>query len=204
MDLAELRNLFRIKSGDTQQPYLWLDDEVDDYINQAEREAADRAQLIYDDSGTATVIDVVAGTSRYEIDAEVVRLDYAELDDRPLTIIDKREVGPRAIFVVPNDGGVELNFVPEADGTLRLGMYRLPIEPMIEDDDVPEVRAKHHAKMIDWALHLGYLKTDSDTFDQGKADRHEAEFIKSFGQRVDANVRRKQQERRRHTTRCVW
>lgn len=210
MTLAELRSLFRLKAGDTAQPYLWADAEVDAYLNEAENEAAERASLIYDDTSATSLIAVVAGTKRYALTADVVRLDYAELTTPPateplaLSIIDRREYGARALYLISDNTAIEFNFTPEAAATLRLGMYRLPAEPMVLVTDVPEIRAKHHAKLIDWALHLAYLKTDSDGFDQGKADRHESEFIANFGQRVDANVQRKQRERKRHTTRCVW
>ncbi len=210
MTLAELRSLFRLKAGDTAQPYLWEDAEVDSFLNEAENEAAERASLIYDDTSATSLIAVVAGTKRYALTANVVRLDYAELTIPPATepigiaIIDRREAGPRSLFLVPDATAIEFNFTPEAAGTLRLGMYRLPATPMTLVTDVPEIKARHHAKLLDWALHLAYLKTDSDAFDQGKADRHESEFIANFGQRIDANVKRKQRERRRHTTRCVW
>jgi hypothetical protein len=210
MTLAELRSLFRLKADDTRMPYLWADDEVDAYLNAAESEAAERASLIYDDTSDDTAITVVAGTKRYALATSIVRLDYAELTTPPATepvqiaIIDRREAGPRSLFLIPDATAIEFNFEPEAAGTLRLGQYRLPLAAMAADTDTPEIPARHHHKMLDWALHLAYMKTDSDAFDQAKADRHEAEFIANFGQRIDANVQRKQRERKRHTTRCAW
>lgn len=210
MTLAELRAAFRLQAEDTATPYLWSDVEVDRYLNAAESEAAERASLIYDDTSATSLISVVAGTKRYALTADVVRLDYAELTTPPATepldvsIIDRREQAGRALFMVPDGAAIELNFEPQADGTLRLGMYRLPAAPMELVADTPEISPRHHLKMLDWALHLAYLKTDADSFDQAKADRHEAEFIANFGQRIDANVKHKQRERRRHTTRCVW
>lgn len=210
MTLAELRSLFRLKAGDTATPYLWADTEVDGFLNEAENEAAERASLIYDDTSATSLIAVVAGTKRYALTANVVRLDYAELTTPPATeplevsIIDRRESAGRALFLIPDASAIELNFIPQAAGTLRLGMYRLPAVPMTQGTHTPEIKSRHHAKLLDWALHLAYLKTDSDSFDQSKADRHEAEFIANFGQRIDANVKRKQRERRRHVTRCVW
>lgn len=210
MTLAELRSLFRLKAGDTVSPYLWSDAEIDSYLNESEIESAERAGLIYDDTSATSLIAVVAGTKRYALAANVVRLDYAELTTPPATepievsIIDRREQAGRALFLVPDGAAIEFNFEPQANGTLRLGMFRLPAAEMVLGTDAPEIASKHHRKLIDWALHLAYLKTDSDGFDQGKADRHESEFIANFGQRIDANVKRKQRERRRHITRCVW
>ena len=210
MTLASLRALFRAKASDTVTPYLWADSEVNAYLNAAQNEAAERASLIYDDSSAAASIATVIGTKRYTIAADVIRLDYAEITEpqnteaQPLAIADRREIGPRALFVIPGTNNIELNFTPAVVGTIHLGMYRMPAAAMSLDTDVPEIAARHHEKMVDWALRLAYLEPDADTFDQGKADRHEAEFIANFGMRLDANVKRKQRERRRHTTRCVW
>ncbi|MFZ2981878.1 MAG: hypothetical protein WA085_12665 [Sphingobium sp.] len=210
MTLLELRTLFRLRAGDTAAPYLWADAEIDGYLNDAENEAAERASLIYDDSSAATSIATVIGTKRYTVAADMIRLDYAELTDppsteaQPLAIADRREYGPRAIFLIPDSNDIELNFIPAIVGALHIGMYRMPLAAMALDADVPEIAAKHHRKLIDWALHLAYLKQDADAFDQTKADRHEAEFIANFGQRIDANVKRKQRERRRHVVRCNW
>lgn len=205
MILGELRSLFRLRAVDTVAPYLWQDAEIDAYLADAENEAAERASLIYDDTSAATMIAVVAGTTRYALDPSILRIDFAVLDaTRPLAILDRRETSQRGLYLIPDSTSLELNFDPQADGTLQLGVYRLPLNPMSLESDSPEIHQKYHAKLIDWALHLGYLKPDADAFDQTKAERHEAKFISSFGQSVDANVKRKQRERRRHTTRCVW
>lgn len=59
MNLLELRNAARIRLEDTiGPPFLWEDDELDTYINQAEREAAERAKLIEDDALPSTPLAV--------------------------------------------------------------------------------------------------------------------------------------------------
>ena len=205
MNLGELRSLFRLRAADTAAPYLWSDDEIDAYLNEAENEAAERAGLIYDDTSTATVINVVAGITRYALDPSILRIDLAVLDaTSPLAILDRMESSPRGVYLIPDSTSLELNFEPQAAGTLQLGVYRLPLNPMSLDYDTPEIHQKYHSKLLDWVLHMAYLKPDADAFDQTKADRHEAKFIASFGQSVDANVQRKQRERRRHVVRCNW
>lgn len=205
MNLGDLRSLFRLRAADSVAPYLWSDDEIDDHLRESENEAAERASLIYDDTSPETVVAVVAGTTRYALDPSILRIDLAVLDNTsPLAVLDRRERSPRGLFLIPDSTSLELNFEPQAAGTLQLGVYRLPLNPMSLDTDTPEIHRKYHSKLLDWALHLAYLKPDADAFDQSKADRHEAKFIANFGQRVDANVQRKQRERRRHVVRCNW
>lgn len=194
-----------MRADDAKAPYLWSDSEVDAYLNEAEAEAAERASLIYDDTTVAvTRIAVVAGTKRYALDPSITRIDYAKLGDEDMTVVDQREYKPRGFFLLPNSTHLELNFDPQAAETMTLGVYRRPLTLLTSDTDTPEIPATHHFKLLDWALHLAYLKPDADAFDQTKADRHEGLFIANFGQRADANVRRKQQERRRHVVRCNW
>lgn len=205
MTLLELRSLFRLRADDTRAPYLWSDAEVDDYLNEAETEAAERASLIYDDTtAEVTQIAVVVGTKRYALHPSITRIDHAKLGDDEIYVVDRSEYAPRGFFLLPNATHLELNFDPQADEMLTLGVYRRPLTRIEADTDIPEIGEAHHSRMIHWALHLAYLKPDADAFDQTKADRHEAEFIASFGQRIDANVKRKQQERRRHVVRCKW
>lgn len=205
MTLLELRTLFRSRSKDTIAPYLWADDAIDHFLNEAESEAAERASLIYDDTTAAvTQIAVVAGTKRYALHSSITRIDYAKLGDNPVYVVDQNEYSPRGFFMLPNSTHLEFNFEPQAAETLTLGVYRQPLVRLSLDTDVPEIPEIHHPRLIDWALHLAYLEPDTDTFDQTRADRHEARFIENFGQRTDANVARKQRERRAHVVRCNW
>ena len=58
MNLSELRAKVRLRLRDTAKPYLVSDDEIDDSLNEAEREAAFRALLIRDKTSALTQINI--------------------------------------------------------------------------------------------------------------------------------------------------
>ena len=72
------------------------------------------------------------------------------------------------------------------DDTLTLHCYRLPLNDMVDDDDEPEISARHHDRMIDYAVSLCYLIPDSDGYDPGAAAKYEARFTQSFGEKKSA------------------
>lgn len=93
---------------------------------------------------------------------------------------------------IHNDlASITLIRIPVADDVLRLQVTRLPLCPMKNSQDEPEIAARYHFRMLDWALRCAYLKQDSETFDPKKGQRYEDSFTLAFGQRPDANVQRK-------------
>src|SRR5690606_21329052 len=89
----------------------------------------------------------------------------------------------------------------EAGGQLLLEVDRYPLTPMrlATDNDegnlTPEIAPRHHDGLVHWALFVAYSTRDMEGAAPQRAAQHEAEFIKRFGIREDANVMRK---KRRH------
>lgn len=210
MDTAALIVAYRTRTDDLVEPYLWSDTEVVQYLNAAENEAADRALLI-EDKTTPDVVEITieAGVSSYDLHPSILRIDRAKLDGEttPLRRTTFEALDKSAGWEA--DTGTPLRFVddeqtlvvhpkPTAAGTLRLWVRRLPIAPLTTADKKrsPEIHARHHDRMLDWALRCGYLKHDSDAYNEQLADKLEASFTRSFGVRRDANVQRKQREGR--------
>lgn len=210
MTLEELIDAFRDRSGDTVTPPLWSDDEVTLFLNEAQNEACERARLILDTTSPEVCeLYVSAGTSGYDLDPRVLEIRRAKLDlaTRPLveTSIEELDAqmpgwesktGTPTHFFQTSETGLTLVPKPLAADTLRLRVIRLPLQPMADDSDEPEIAAKHHYRMLDWALRCAYLKQDSEALDKQKAADHEAMFAASFGVRPDANVQRKRRDRR--------
>jgi hypothetical protein len=87
MTLDDQIQACRSLNGDTAAPFLWSDEEWTLYLNEAQREAAERGQLILDVSTPAVVeINVVAGTRTYPLHPSIIKIKRAKLDlgDRPL------------------------------------------------------------------------------------------------------------------------
>lgn len=86
--------------------------------------------------------------------------------------------------------------IPVVNDTLNLTLYRLPLGPLSTDQgNVPEIPYRLHIRLVDWMMARAYRKQDAETRDEAKADRYEAAFAQTFGERIDANARRKQEAR---------
>ena len=76
----------------------------------------------------------------------------------------------------------------------------MPLTQMVQDDDIPEIHAAHHEKLIQWPLHRAFGIPDSEAFDPARSAKAEAEFTAYFGPMPDADMRRITREDTDHTT----
>lgn len=218
MDLSALIARFRTLSGDHGVPALWPDSEVIGFLNEAEREAAERARLLYDKATPEVVtIELLPDQREYRLHPAVFDVEAIGLirpgGDRgwPVCRADEADMrwslqnrpnlsGWAKYFYVygePSGDGalgkfLVLDRVPgEAGGRLQLEVYRYPLQDMEDGDDEPEIGPRHHDALVHWALHVAYMTRDMEGSAAQRAAVHEAEFAKRFGLRDDANVMRK-------------
>ena len=83
---------------------------------------------------------------------------------------------------------------PSTAGTLYLEGYRLPLKPLVNDTDKPEINQAHHRNLVHWALHRAFSKPDSETIDPQRAATAEAAFTRYFGIAPDSDMRRQTRE----------
>jgi hypothetical protein len=123
MNLLDLRGAARIRLEDTVgPPYLWDDNEIDSYINQAEREACERALLIEDDTPPSVPVAVTGIT-------QAGGLATATIPTHPFTpgqVVHFAGVSPAAYggdfrVSVPDPDHV-CYFVPAATPPLAIGL----------------------------------------------------------------------------------
>jgi len=222
MNLETLRAQFRIDADDVSTPPLWSDEEVDYWFNEAEEEAAQRANLLYEaDNTTVCQIAVTAGTRTYPLDPRVIDIAHARFvptadttnvvvlghtDRLELDRLDprwrERTETPRSL--VQDDTTVTLVPRPDADGVLHIECHRLPLEPMVADADTPEISAAHHRYLVHWVLHRAFSKPDSETIDPERAGKAEKQFEARFGRRLDADMRRSYRADRPHHNISHW
>jgi hypothetical protein len=100
-------------------------------------------------------------------------------------------------------GEVRLWPTPSVAGTLQLAVYRLPLSPMEADEDTPEIDEQHHDGLVDWMVYKAYQTKDGEQGDRERSQDALALFEARFGPRDSADVRRRQNERRRVTTRPI-
>lgn len=222
MDLAAIRTASRQRLDDVVGPkYLWSDEELNEFINEAVNEACIRARLNTDSSSGAAKISVIAGTAAYSLHESVLFVERAYLDTSAVALgktsfheLDgayntwPTETGTPTNYVQDmdhaSDAGtlenqITLYPIPEVSETLSLTIYRLPLEAMSSDGDEPEIPPHLHVNLVDWVCHRAYMKGDADTLDTGKALVFERRFEKYFGPRPSARLvewRRKQRPKR--------
>ncbi len=115
----------------------------------------------------------------------------------------EQRTGTPAMALLDREGAQwKLTLVPKpvVDDTLRLQVFRQPLAPMAADDDTPEIPTRLHIRLVDWMMYRAYSKEDAETFNRTKAMEAEALFTRAFGERIDANARRKQDDRAPCTT----
>lgn len=211
MNVADFIELFRRETGDTEEAYLWSDEEIVGYLNESANDAAERALLI-EDSTTADCCEItlVPGTSTYELHDSVIRVKRASLAGKPMhasSIEAMDETGaswetmaglPHTFIV--NGQNTSIRFVPAPTeaGTVNLIVYRRPLEPLTVDNDTaePEFKSIYHRRLLDGLLMHAYRKHDADAKNENLAAEHEGRFARAFGVRPDANVQRKRADRR--------
>ena len=206
MTLEDLIHRFRVLSLDNVTPPFWADEDVIDWLNEAQNEACIRARLIREDELEAVCsIALTPGTHTYALNPlvyEIISLwiKPASGRKRPVKLrsrewldhhlLEWRDCPWPAEIAIQDDTTVRIVGAVEAGDTLELECYRLPRRPMASGTDRPEIHTMHHAHLVQWALHRAFGVPDADSFDANRSDRAEAEFTKYFGLRPDADMRR--------------
>lgn len=216
MTLADLIRRFRVLAEDKVKPYLWSDEDITDWLNDAQAQAAVRGRLLVEDANPAICeVAVVAGRHTYKLHPtvyELVRTGFrpAAAGGRPCKFsLKSREWldanypewrdaddwqytrdGQR--YLVQNDTSVRIVPIPGEDGMLTIEAYRLPLKKLTADNDTasPEIHTAHHEHLIQWALHRAFGIPDSEVYDPVRAEKAERAFTAYFGPLPDSDMRR--------------
>lgn len=210
MNLAALIRRVRIAADDIKAPYLWRTEDIIDWLNDGQTEAAIRGRLLRATPQTHSDMCEVqfgVGVSDAELDQSLVEISHqywkpsGEGIASPLLLVSREWLDgkcqdwrtlaqeDRPTYLVRDANLLRLVPAPSIAGSVMLEGYRVPIAEMENDEDEPEIAAAHHIHLVNWALHKGYSIPDADTFDPGRADRVEAEFTRYFGARPDSDLR---------------
>lgn len=210
---------FRETVDDCREPHFWSDEVIVSYLNEAVQEACERAKLIED---RAVALVTEPDQSTYVLPASTLQVKRCFLRGRQVFETsfedldcewpgwETRAGHPRHFVFEPATGAlpprIRLVATPNTTDAIALTIYRGPLKPLSTDrlNEVPEIPVRFHTRLLDWVYHRAYLKQDSEVFNPDKAAVSLALFERSFGARPDANVQRKQREKRSHTVRMVW
>jgi len=213
MNLEGLIRRFRVQTRDRQEPYLFSDEEVTDWLNDAQDQACIRGRLIREDVAEEVVeIPLTVGTTTYMLHESVYEIITARIlwddinkdDIKALKLVSRewlnrympkwREDTKPAEYFIQDDTKIRIVGTFPADSWVQLECYRMPLFPMQGDADEPEIHKAHHEHLIDWALHEAYSIPDTETYDPEKARRAEADFTAYFGPLPDSDMRRMTRE----------
>ena len=201
-----LRRRVRLLGHDTVRPYLWQDEDIDDWLNEAQHEAAIRARLLRATPASHPALceyPLAAGEAAITVPDQLYEISHQEWaagsERRPLKLVSREWMdttlpGWRGMpaaepdYLVQDRQQIEVVPPPIVAGAVLIEGYRLP-EPMESDEDEPRIPLAHHIHLVQWALHVGYSIPDAETFNPGKAQAAESEFGRYFGARPDADLR---------------
>lgn len=219
MRVSELIQAFRVTVKDDAEPHFWSSETIVGFLNEAVQEACERALLIEDRSISLTT---VPGQSTYALPVSaflVKRVIFRgrPIDETSVEALDCEAAGwesragqPRCFVFEPESGAraPQLRLVPTPTSTDAVGLtiYRGALKPLTPDVDMakPEIPERLHLRLLEWVYHRAFLIQDADTFDPARAATSLALFVQAFGERRDANVQRKQRDRRPRVVRMHW
>lgn len=225
MTLQGLIAAFRRQANDKAQPYFWSDEEVTDYLNAAQVEAAIRGRLILEVADVDMCrIPVLPDVDVYTLNPLVYELDHiafiaaGSTARTPLSLVSTlvldelcngeswRERKGEPKYAVQADKWVRLVPTPEVAGTIVIEAYRLPKTMVLADQvtEMPEISPAHHEHLIDWALHKAFSVPDTEAFDPKRADESERDFTDYFGIRPDSDLRRITRQDVQHRVEAFW
>lgn len=221
MTLAELMAQFRIDADDVVSPYAWADTSLAKWFTEAQAEAAIRARLLHEsDSPAVCQIAVAAGKSTYPLHEALYEIDHMGFKAtgatlrQPVKLISREELDRikpdwrdctgRVDYAIQADTSIRLALTPTSGGTLFMEGFRLPLAPLANPDDLPEIHPAHHEKLVLWALFRAFSVPDAETIDKDRAEIALTAFTDYFGARPDADLRRSTREDDPPHNRADW
>lgn len=220
MKASEIIDLFRARSEDETGPHYLTDDALAlRWISEADLEMAQRSFCLRDEGvNLATQIDVVDGVGVYDLHSSVLQVLDAWLVSTPgchLDLVPEADISrqvsqwrtasgrPKAI-VPMGLKQFRLVYVPEADDTLQLSVYRCPLAPVTKLSDTPETPAGWHNSIVDWMLYRHFGRPNADSFNAQLSANAYNEFEAAVGPRRSLNQAVWVAEGHRNTTLSNW
>ena len=212
MTLEELIGAFRTEADDATEPYLWSDEEIVAYLNDAENESCIRAGLLHDEkTSSLAVLAIQPGTAQIELSPLVLDVLTARLTsnglplfrDAPEAFLSHAAQPGRPHRYCVDRTWLRLHPVPDQAETLTLRVSRLPLAPLTlqQPNATPEIPVSEQARLLGWALFRAFSKRDADSYDKGKAMEFAAQFSEHFGPRPSAHARRQFKDAAQHRVR---
>lgn len=207
MTLAELVQEFRYEAFDLNEDYLWPNERVTYFINQAERDACQRSQLLIDSTTSSCCdISIEIDTREYSLATPVHKV-LSVYDSEGRQLIRDGWSRMRLDREVPDwkrhEGKAKLAFqegktlvvypLPTVAEDWNMTVWRKPLVALAwsdidPNDGEPEIPERYHEALVWGALSRAFRTRDSDAYhEQGKsANYYEGLFTQIFGPKPSA------------------
>jgi hypothetical protein len=181
MNTTELLAVFRAEVFDLTEPYLWADESVYGYIDDAQKQFCRDTYGIAD--ARSFTLTIAPEVSWYTLDPRILKLrDVLNTStgyDIPVVPIEKMASegmrfdgarGPIRALV----SGLEENVlrawpVPNEALSAELRTFRLPAD--VEAGDDLEISPRHHVHLLNWVKHRAYSVQDAETHDKDASEK---------------------------------
>lgn len=218
MTVNELIALFRTETADIEAPYLWAEDEVITYLNDAYVMLTRFLGGVADSTSALCTVAYTSGATSISLDPAIIRVSRAfRLSDGvELSIIENTDTplvrdaaGNLTLLRAGSSSGVVqymimgadpqvavLHPTPNASGSVRMQLRRIPVTPLVVGTGTPtDVRSEHHIHLLKWMKSMAYRKQDAETFDMDRAQLNEALFMQYCSQAVHEQERMRRKSR---------
>lgn len=213
MNRQQLRVTLRsVYLDDNAEPYLWSDELLDLFIEEAHQEAAIRSLMVR----SAIQLELIAGQSEYPLGGNILKLERLRLNGvhrllSQTTTAELDESGKWETRIGLPDSFVFTSLAYGGDGILMIhpepnlnivvsAVTRELPEAMVDDADVPALPPHLHLHLLDWCAFRAFSLKDAEANDEARASKHEIAFEKHFGERHSANALRDRNDRKKHHT----
>lgn len=200
MKPSQLYTRFRSDVVDVAEPFLWTKDDVWGYMADAQKMFVRLTLGLRDVSSKATRYVVAKGDPWIKLHPSVLLTRSVKLTSTganlhvfsyeevvgsndtptpfPISVQHLDLAGPlKGVIIGMEEGKLRFTTIPEADDEISLVIERLPLcDPCDGDDGVFEIREEHHLHLLKWMKHLAFLKQDSETLDEKRAEAYRLDF----------------------------
>lgn len=224
MTPTKLLELFRLETDDIAKPYLWSDEEFFVYLNEAQEIFVRETGGLSDRRSALTKVSYKIGDQYKKYDSRILRINGAQdetnkfigirnydnlagviSDDygkQVLEVIDDTKTGPIKFLITDVEAKeIQLFPIPDADGSLKLFIQRLPLSEIKDESSVLEISDQHHLSLLCWVKYKAFMKQDVETFEGSKA----SDFRQMFTEAVELAMKEKSaREDRKRKVKFSW
>lgn len=193
---------------DKEDQLIWSDKFILRALNEAQRQACNRTDFLFEDSSNIAQVKMVEGKSTYSLSSFITFIEYARFDDVEIMQYSKDEFDRKFPLWRTETGmtGKTVSYlmrghkfrvhptpdIDDVDKIIWLEVYHLPLKDLSSNRDEPVINQENHRDLIWWVLGEAYGQPDAEAYDPKRSEEFYAKFTGVFGEYVSSEVRMNQ------------